>query len=300
MSNTKMAIFGGGSIGIAFAVVFLRGGNDVAIYEPSAERRSLILDEVCARAEQLSAAGLASLTEEQVQVHLSVSEELSEVLRGADLVQECIPEQLELKRDLFRQIAEHVDQDVIVASSSSAITASKSMEDTGLIEQGLVAHPGNPPYLLPVIEIVPTPKTNKTLVERAIEIYASCGLEPVLIKVEQEAYALVRDGVIGANDLDKVVRDGLGRRWAFMGPFEVADVNTRGGIVKHAERLGPAYLRMGQERGQNDPWEPDLVSRVEAERREVMPLDKWEERVAWRDSALLELEKLKQTLEGKG
>lgn len=314
MSNTKMAIFGGGSIGIAFAVVFLREGNDVAIYEPSAERRSLILDEVCARAEQLSAAGLASLTEEQVQVHLSVGEDLSEVLRGADLVQECIPEQLELKRDLFRQIAEHVDQDVIVASSSSAITASKSMEDTGLIEQGLVAHPGNPPYLLPVIEIVPTPTTNKALVERAIEIYASCGLEPVLIKVEQEgfvfnrlqgallreAYALVRDGVIGANDLDKVVRDGLGRRWAFMGPFEVADVNTRGGIVKHAERLGPAYLRMGQERGQNDPWEPDLVSRVEAERREVMPLDKWEERVAWRDSALLELEKLKQTLEGKG
>jgi len=80
-----------------------------------------------------------------------------------------------------------------------------------------------------------------------------------------------------------VVREGLGRRWAVIGPFETADLNTRGGIEAHAQRLGPAYARMGAERGQDDPWTPELVAHVTAERRARLPLERWDERVAWRD-----------------
>jgi L-gulonate 3-dehydrogenase len=86
-----------------------------------------------------------------------------------------------------------------------------------------------------------------------------------------------------------VVRDGLGLRWSVIGPFETADLNTRGGIAAHAEKLGPAYARMGAERGQHDPWTPDLVAKVTAERRALLPLEKWEERVAWRDRKLMAL-----------
>jgi hypothetical protein len=84
------------------------------------------------------------------------------------------------------------------------------------------------------------------------------------------------------------VREGLGRRWAVIGPFETADLNTRGGIEAHAARLGPAYARMGKERGQDDPWTPELVEEVTRQRRALLPLDQWEERVAWRDQQLLE------------
>jgi L-gulonate 3-dehydrogenase len=70
-------------------------------------------------------------------------------------------------------------------------------------------------------------------------------------------------------------------------PFETADLNTRGGIASHAEKMGPAYARMGAERGQDDPWTPELVSKVEQERRARLPLDRWAERVAWRDRALM-------------
>ena len=103
----------------------------------------------------------------------------------------------------------------------------------------------------------------------------------------REAYCLVRDGVVAVEDIDRLVRDSLGLRWSVIGPFETADLNTRGGVASHAEKMGPAYARMGAERGQNDPWPPELVGGVEQERRQPLPLDQWAERVAWRDRAIM-------------
>ena len=80
----------------------------------------------------------------------------------------------------------------------------------------------------------------------------------------REAYCLVRDGVASVEDIDKVMRDGLGLRWSVIGPFETVDLNTRGGIRSHAQKMGPAYERMGAERGQHDPWTPELVETVAA------------------------------------
>ena len=108
----------------------------------------------------------------------------------------------------------------------------------------------------------------------------------------REAYCLVRDGVASVADIDAVVRSGLGPRWSVIGPFETVDLNTRGGIASHAEKMGPAYARMGAERGQNDPWTPELVAKVAAERREILPLEAWEARVMWRDRQLMALRRL--------
>ena len=83
--------------------------------------------------------------------------------------------------------------------------------------------------------------------------------------------------------------EGLGLRWSILGPFETVDLNTTGGIARHAERLGPAYLEMGAERGQHDPWTPELVAEVEAQRRRFMPLSEWGERVRWRDRMLMHI-----------
>jgi 3-hydroxyacyl-CoA dehydrogenase len=105
--------------------------------------------------------------------------------------------------------------------------------------------------------------------------------------VLREAYCLVRDGVATVEDIDRVVRDGLGLRWSVVGPFETVDLNTRGGIASHALKLGPAYAAMGAERGQNDPWTPELVKTVETQRRALLPLEQWEQRVRWRDRALM-------------
>jgi 3-hydroxyacyl-CoA dehydrogenase len=105
--------------------------------------------------------------------------------------------------------------------------------------------------------------------------------------VLREAYCLVRDGIASVDDIDEVMRSGLGRRWTFIGPFETSDLNTRGGLESHAEKMGPAYERMGAERGQHDPWTPDLVADVVGQRRHILPLDDWDARVRWRDEQLM-------------
>ena len=191
--------------------------------------------------------------------------------------------------------------DTILASASSAIPASRFAGDLPGRGRCLVVHPGNPPYLIKVAEVVPAPFTEPDAVARTETLLLECGLMPVRVRREvegfvfnrlqgallREAYCLVRDGVATVDDIDRIVRDGLGPRWSVIGPFETADLNTRGGIASHAEKMGPAYARMGAERGQHDPWTPDLVAEVERERRKHLPLDKWEERVAWRDREMM-------------
>jgi 3-hydroxyacyl-CoA dehydrogenase len=216
---------------------------------------------------------------------------------------ECVPEHLDLKRRLFADLDRLAAPAAILASSSSFLSASAFAGDLAGRARCLVVHPGNPPYLLRVAELVPAPFTDAGVIERTVVILTSAGMAPVRLQREidgfvfnrlqgallREAYCLVRDGLASVADIDRIVRDGLGLRWSVIGPFETADLNTRGGIAQHAQRMGPAYQRMGRERGQDDPWTGDLVARVVAERRAILPLEEWEERVAWRDRALMAL-----------
>jgi len=297
-----VAVAGTGSIGVAFALVFARSGSMVRCWDPvpgSAERAS---GELEARLRRLEAHGLVDEVD-QIVARVSFHEELGEAVAGCALVQECAPERLGVKRELYQQLAEATSYDTVLASSSSAMTASTIAEGLEAADRVLIGHPANPPYLLPVVEVVPSPVTRDDVTEVAMARYASAGLHPVRLRHEidgfvfnrlqgavlREAYCLVRDGVATVADIDAVVRLGLGRRWGVVGPFETVDLNTRGGIEVHAERMGPAYAHMGQQRGQNDPWTPDLVAEVTRQRRVVLPLEEWDERVLWRDERLMEL-----------
>ncbi len=229
-------------------------------------------------------------------------------------MQECAPERLDLKRELFARLDKLADPDAILASASSAIAMSKVAADLDGRHRCLVVHPGNPPYLIKVAEVVPAPFTDAETVEQTCAFLAASGMTPVLVRREvegfvfnrlqgallREAYCLVRDGVASVEDVDRIVRDGLGLRWSLIGPFETVDLNTRGGIASHAQKMGPAYERMGAERGQHDPWTPELVARVTEERRKLLPLDQWEARVAWRDRMLMQLVRQRRQQEPLG
>jgi L-gulonate 3-dehydrogenase len=292
----KVAIAGAGSIGVAWAVVFARAGHDVALYEPDAVRREAAPREIAERLAAPPRDGAPARDAAPPRGAVVLHAQLRAALSGADHVQECVPEDLALKRDLFARLHE-LTADIPLASSSSALTASEFAPG---IARALVAHPANPPHILRVVELVPAPFTDPAMVDSVESMMTGVGMSPVRIRREiegfvynrlqgallREAYCLVRDGVADVDDVDRVVREGLGRRWAVIGPFETADLNTRGGIEAHARRLGPAYERMGAERGQHDPWTPELVAHVSAERRKRLPLREWDERVAWRDRAM--------------
>jgi L-gulonate 3-dehydrogenase len=297
---SRLAVLGGGSIGVAFAVQFARAGSDVAVYEPVTERRVVVLDEVRRRLEDLAGHGLLDEPVTDVCGRVEVLGVLAEAVDGADLVQECAPEDPAVKGELFEAVAA-ANEHAVLASSSSAIVPSAIAGDAAWAGRLVVGHPGNPPYLIPVIEVVPGPGTDPEVVERARAVYAAAGLSPVVLGREiegfvfnrlqgavlREAYSLLRDGIADVEAIDTVMRAGLGRRWTIIGPFETADLNVRGGLRAHAARMAPAYERMGAERGQHDPWTADLVELADSQRRALLPLDDWEERVRWRDVELM-------------
>jgi len=303
VSLPPIAVLGAGSIGVSFAILFACKGFDVAVYDPFEEALPRAAADLRERLKQLTAVGGIDPADAEARVRFT--SDLDAALADAGFVQECAPEWVDLKQDLLQNAAARTAPDVPLASSSSAIVASRLAEgfDTVVAERILVGHPGNPPYLLPVVEVVPSPSTTEAITRRATDVYRAAGLRPVLVRREvegflfnrlqgallREAYCLVRDGVASVDDLDEVVRNGLGRRWSVIGPFETADLNTRGGIESHAAKMGPAYERMGAERGQHDPWTPELVADVTAQRRALLDLDDWDERVRWRDRQLIRL-----------
>jgi len=302
-----VAVVGTGSIGVAFGIVLARAGRYVRMWDPVADGRARARHDVADRLRMLAGHGLIREPVEEVAGRITFHDELESALWDVELVQECAPEDLDLKCQLFALLGRHAPAYAVLASSSSALVPSQYGEGLDCRDRILGAHPGNPPYLLPVIELIRSPETAGKYLDIAAEIYTAAGLTAVHVHKEvegflfnrlqgavlREAYCLVRDGVATVADIDEVVRSGLGLRWSFMGPFETADLNTRGGIRAHADRMGPAYERMGAERGQHDPWTPDLVDAVTEQRRRLLPLDRWAERVRWRDERLMLLRSFK-------
>jgi L-gulonate 3-dehydrogenase len=304
----RIAIVGGGSIGAGWTVVFASAGLQVAVFEPDTGRRAAARDDVASRLARLARGKLLGEPPDAIAARVTWTDTLEAAVVGASHVQECAPEEIDIKRSLFAALDDLASPKAVLASSSSALVVGSFANDLAGRWRCLVAHPGNPPYLLPIVELVPASFTASDAVERARRLFEKVGMSPVVLTREvegfvfnrlqgallREAYCLVRDGVAGVEDVDRVVRDGLGRRWSVLGPFETAALNTPGGIEAHAKRMGSAYARMGAERGQDDPWTPDLVTRVAAELEQRLPREAREERVAWRDNALIALERARR------
>jgi 3-hydroxyacyl-CoA dehydrogenase len=303
-ANRKVAIIGGGTIGVGWAIVFARSGFDVSIFEPDRNRRSRLIDEAKRRLEDLHSYGLIDEPVPEVLHRMSPTTDLQAAVIGTVHVQECVPESADLKRGIFAEALRVAGPATTVGSSSSAIPVSAVAQDLAGRGRCLVAHPGNPPYLLPVVEVVPASFTEPETIDSVMQLMSAAGMLPVKVNFEiegfvfnrlqgallREAYCLVRDGVISPAEVDLVVTNGLGRRWSVIGPFATAELNTRGGIRAHAERLGPAYARMGAERGQDDPWNPELVEQVAADLESRYPSSDWEAHVLQRDLELMKLE----------
>jgi 3-hydroxyacyl-CoA dehydrogenase len=297
----KVAVIGAGSIGSAFTLMFAMAGHEVQLSDSSEKQRLLVLQRIVESLDLLQSSGLCDQDSEQVLSRIQVMSDVAESVSDVDFVQECVPEDPELKRSLFAELDRWAPEHAVLASSSSAITASEIAGELPGAHRCLVAHPGNPPFLIRVIEVVPAPITSPEIVDRTCSFMRSVGLSPIIVNREikgfvfnrlqgallREAYCLVRDGVASVEDIDRLVRDGLGLRWSVVGPFETVDLNWRGGIGQHAKIMGAAYAAMAAEPGRDDPWEPELVGRVEAERRAMLPLDKWDDRVRWRDRKLM-------------
>jgi len=222
-------------------------------------------------------------------------------VEGAAYVQESVLERVEVKRRLMQELDALAGPELIVGSSTSGIPGSAFALGLSISPRVLIVHPVNPPYLVPVVELVPSPETSPATLAFADALMRAVGQTVVQVKKEvegfvlnrlqavllREAWALVEEGVASCEDVDRTVRDGLGWRWSFMGPFETIDLNAPGGVADYAQRLGPLYQRIADSRRHAEPWGAPLIAQVEAERRQVLAQDDLAARRAWRDERLM-------------
>jgi len=300
----KIAIIGAGLIGRAWAIVFARAGRQVALYDSDPLVLPVALETIGANLADLAESGLIADPAETIQ-RIELVKNLESALRGALYVQENGPENLAVKQALFRELDRLADPGAVLASSSSALRASLFTAELAGRARCLVAHPVNPPYLVPLVELSPASWTSRETVARTRALMEAVGQVPVELRREVpgfllnrlqgallgEAFRLVEQGYCSVEDIDKTVKDGLGLRWSFMGPFETIDLNAPAGIADYIRRYGPAYHEMAQSAGaaEQGQWSDALTARLEAERRAVLPAERLGERAGWRDRRLMAL-----------
>jgi L-gulonate 3-dehydrogenase len=303
MMEGHIAIVGAGLIGRAWAIVFARAGRPVVLHDVAPQALDAALATIRTSVADLKGFGLVEEEVAAVVARVRPEPDLAGALARAGYVQECGPEVLEQKRALFARLDGLAPDGAVLASSSSGFPTSSFADGLERRARCLVAHPVNPPYLVPLVEISPAPFTSPEVVEKAYRLMIEVGQQPILVQREidgfilnrlqgallNEAFRLAEDGFASPEDIDKAVSYGLGLRWSFMGPFETIELNAPGGIADYMRRYGEMYHAMAKAQADPRPWGPELVARMEAARREVLPQDRLSERQAWRDRRLMAL-----------
>jgi L-gulonate 3-dehydrogenase len=299
-----IAIIGSGMIGQSWAICFARAGFSVTLFDhvPGAAMagQSAIGDTLGAPAAKHL---LQGQTPGDVLARIHCAGSLADAVRGAVHVQENTPEQLDIKCRIFAELDAVAPQDAVIASSTSALLPSAFTAGLAGAQRCLVAHPLNPPHLIPAVELVPSPDTSPETLARTTSLMRSIGQQPLTVirevagfimnrlqgAVLDEALWLVAQGYASVADIDTAMRDGLARRWSFMGPFETIDLNAPGGVQDFFNRYGPAYAEIGAHRPNRPAWTADLAARIDAVRRTALPITDLPARQNWRNARLAAL-----------
>jgi len=231
INNLKSAVIGSGVIGAGWIARLIENGIAVSVYDPApdAEKKAAAVLENADRA-------YAKLTTvpriEKGEIRFVGS--IGDAVRDSELIIEAAPERPDLKKNIYAEIEKTATPDAIIASSTSGILPSVLQDGMLHPERLLVAHPFNPVYLLPLVELVGGKNTNADVIDMAGKIFTALGMRPLVIKKEIEAFIadrlleavwreslwLVKDGIATTAEIDDAIRFGFGLRWAQMGIFE--------------------------------------------------------------------------------
>ncbi|GIL38881.1 3-hydroxyacyl-CoA dehydrogenase [Roseiterribacter gracilis] len=299
-----VAVVGCGTIGTSWAACFARAGLTVRLFDADPARPAFARAEAI---EMLRASGdVTGGDVTALQARIQLADTLEQAVQNADYVQENAREQAGEKTALFEQLDALAPPDCILASSSSAILPSSFLAGLPGRSRCLVAHPFNPPHLIPVVELVAPAWVAPEILARTATFLESIGQLPIYVAREvdgyvgnrlqvavvNEAMALIDRGVVSPGDLDRCVTQGLGLRWAFIGPFETMDLNAPDGFAGYVGRFGDSYQQLGRTLALDSPWSQEAIDRVAAWRRSELPLADLKQRQAWRDDLILRIRAL--------
>jgi L-gulonate 3-dehydrogenase len=299
---SKVAVVGSGLIGRAWAISFARAGHQVSLWSPTPGRCDEALRYIEQLLPDLAVHDLLNgLSAAKVRSNMQACASLSDAVSSADHVQESAPENVVTKRQLFAELDALAPPHAVLASSTSDIPASLFTEGLAGRERCVVAHPLNPPYLMPAVEVVPSRWTSPATMARTVEFMRSVGQSPIVMQREdmgfvtirlqgalmQEAFRIVDSGLASADDVDRAIRDGLALRWSVIGPFETIDLNSPNGVREYVARYQGLYDRLVRTHNQVVDWSGPVLEKVAASRRAALPLEQISNRQLWRDRQMM-------------
>ncbi len=302
----NIGLIGGGLIGASWAAIFSKSGFNVFVYDSFPTVFDTFNERVKLFLEELKSIDPEINIEESLS-RISINVSIEDLCKSVDYIQESAPEILSVKQELFAKLDMLAPNHVVIGSSSSAMPISTITQNLKGQHRCLIAHPANPPHLIPCVEICPGPNTSSLTIEKAKDIFDKSGASTVNIKKEidgfilnrlqgallNEALRLYSEGYANSDEIDATIRDGLGLRWAFMGPFETIDLNAPGGIRDYMARYGPMYTEMAKTQTSFPDWSDQVGEKLEIERRKLLPEDQLQERAKKRNLLLKSLRKIK-------
>ncbi|MCY4150394.1 MAG: 3-hydroxyacyl-CoA dehydrogenase NAD-binding domain-containing protein [Gammaproteobacteria bacterium] len=258
----EVAVLGTGVIGSSWTALFLSAGLRVHVHDPAPESERCLKDYVEACWPTLEALGMTKHGSPDA-LHVHASAGLA--VENAQFIQECVPERLELKFSLFRDIEARLGQDAVVASSASGLMLSEMQRGWQNPSRFLLGHPFNPPHLIPLVELLVNSKTAEGVLEIAEQFYERVGKITIRVNKEvpahvanrlqaalwREAISLVENGVASVEDVDKAVWAGPGLRWAAMGPHMLFHLGAGpGGLNEFCKRYADSFRRWWDDLGE--------------------------------------------------
>jgi len=309
--DEKIGIIGSGLIGRSWAMLFAGVGYQVMIYDVLDTQITAALEDINKQLKALEKDGMlrGTLTAEEQFKCIKGVNSLKECVRKAKHIQECIPENLELKIKVFKELDALAGPNTVLCSSTSCIVPSKFTEDLAHKTNCVVAHPVNPPYYVALVEIVPAPWTSKDVVTRTRALMKEIGQAPVTLSREMPGFGLnriqyailnecsnlVSDGVLSAEDVDTLMSEGLGMRYAWMGPLETAHLNAEG-MMSYVERYGSTIASVSSTFKPVPAWSPENSQALAEQCDKMVPVEQLQSRRQWRDARLAKLAKLKKEM----
>ncbi len=258
----EVVVAGAGLIGLSWAALFLANGLRVRVCDPRPDLEKAVREGLANAAPALRQLGYST---EGFERRLRIEPDLEAASRDADLVQESGPEQIDFKREFFARLEQFVKPNALLLSSTSSLRATQIACDMKRPERMMVGHPFNPPHVMPLVEIVPGEKTAPEAVQEALAFYRALGKAPVVLHREingfvgnrlqaavlRESIYLVKQGVVSVEELDTLVTNSLGLRWASVGPFKGIHLGGGPGGIKHfLTHLGPMFQGLFDELGE--------------------------------------------------
>ncbi|KAI1286708.1 Lambda-crystallin -like protein [Halotydeus destructor] len=279
MSKGKIAIVGSGLIGRSWSMLFVGAGYSVSVYDVKAEAIDVALADIEGQLVKLEEMGLLRGTlsaGEQFKL-ISKADSLAHCLDGAVHCQECVFERLDLKQQVFKQLDELASDTIVLSSSTSCFLPSLFTDGLKHKSNCVVSHPVNPPYYVPMVEIVPAPWTDPEVVQRTRALMIEIGQKPVTLKREVPGFSLNRI------------------QYAFMGPWETACLNAEG-LPDYFEKYSQGIFDVSSSFGPTPMMDGPMAEMMHKEMEKRLTIAQLPERRKWRDERLTALAQLKSKM----